>query len=98
MNTQLSAIAGKLNAYRLSAALSQKPTQIIKEVYKGIFQADFYKSIWDEPVLLALQDFVDRDPTNQEVYSAVLAFIQNITAQVVAINDVLAAFLFLPGA
>ena len=95
MNTQLSAIAGKLNAYRLSAALSQKPTQIIKEVYKGIFQADFYKSIWDEPVLLVLQEFVDRDPPNQEVYSAELAFIKNRTAQVVAINDLFAAFLFL---
>ena len=95
MNTQLSAIAGKLNAYRLSAALSQKPTQIIKEVYKGIFQADYYKSIWDEPVLLALQEFVDRDPPNQEVYSAELAFIKNRTAQVVAINDLFAAFLFL---
>lgn len=37
MNTQLTAIAAKLNAYRLSAASPQKPTQIIKEIYKATF-------------------------------------------------------------
>jgi len=95
MNTQLTAMAAKLNAYRLSAASSQKATQIIKEIYKALFQADFYKTIWDEPVLLALQEFIDRDPPNQEVYGAELAFIKDRTAQVVAINDLFAAFLFL---
>jgi len=96
MNTQLAAIAAKLTAHRLAAASSsQKPSQTIKEIYKGIFQGDFYKSIWDERVLLALQQFIDRDPPNQEVYGAQLAFIKNRTGQVVAINDLFAAFLFL---
>lgn len=45
--------------------------------------------------MLALQEFIDRDPPNQEVYGAELAFIKDRTAQVVAIDDLFAAFLFL---
>ena len=93
MNTQLTAIAVKLNTYRLSAASSQKPTQLVKEIYKGILQADFYRSIWDEPVLLALQEFIERDPPNQEVYRAELEFMKERTNEVVAINDLFAAVL-----
>ena len=66
---------------------TQKPTQLVKEIYKGIFQADFYQSIWDERVLLALQEFIDRDPPNQEVYRAELAFIKERTDQVVLMEQ-----------
>jgi hypothetical protein len=94
MNTQLIPIAAKLNTYRLSAASSQKPTQLVNEIYKGILQADFYRSIWDERVLLAVQELIERDPPNREVYRAELEFMKERTNQVVAISDLFAAVLF----
>lgn len=58
MNTKLTAIAAKLNARRLGSAVSQKSTQVVNEIYNLVFQADFYRDIWDEPVLLALKDLI----------------------------------------
>jgi len=94
MNAQLTAVTAKLNACRLSGASSQKPTHLVNEIYKGIFQADFYRDIWDEPVLLALQDLIAQHPPDQEVYGPQLQFIKERIDHVVAINDVFAAVLF----
>jgi ribonuclease HIII len=86
MSTQLTSISAKLKAWRLaSASPGAKPP--VGEIYKAVFKEDFYRQIWDEPTLLALQEFIKEYPPNQEVYGQQLQFISERTAQVVAIND-----------
>jgi ribonuclease HIII len=94
MNSQLAQIDSRLNAYRLAAASPDKPAQLVNDIYKGLFQAEFYRQIWDEPVLLAIQDLVTAHPPKQEVFGQKLQFIKERTNQVVAMNRLFAALLF----
>jgi hypothetical protein len=94
MNTQLTHVAAKLNAYRLAVALSNKPAELVGEIYKEIFRGGFYRNIWDEPILLALQELIAHHPPNEEVYGEELEFLKDRTLQVVEINSLFAALLF----
>lgn len=94
MNPKLKALADKLNALRLMAVASQDSAQLINEIYRGIFNADFYQEIWDEPVLLAIQDLTAQHPPAR--FAPQLQSISNRIEQVVAINDLYAALLLRP--
>lgn len=94
MNTQLTHVAAKLNAYRLAVALSNNPAELVGDIYMEIFRGGFYREIWDEPALLALQELIAQHPPNAEVYSEELAFLKDRTLQVVEINSLFAALLF----
>jgi ribonuclease HIII len=96
MNTQLKILADKLNDHRLRAAASQESRQLSSEIYKVVFNGDFYREIWDEPVLLALQDLIAQQPPNETVFGPRLQFIKERIEQVVAINDLFAALLLRP--
>ncbi|HEX8139489.1 MAG TPA: ribonuclease HIII [Pyrinomonadaceae bacterium] len=91
MNPKLKSLADKLNALRLRAVASQDSAQLINEIYRGIFNADFYQEIWDEPVLLAIQDLIAQHPPAR--FASQLQSISNRIEQVVAINDLFAALL-----
>lgn len=93
MNMQLNSIAAKLKAWRLTVG-SQDQRVLAQDIHKAMFSGDFYRDIWDEPVLLGLQDFITQRPPNQEMYGAKLGFIKERTASVIAINDLFAAVLF----
>jgi ribonuclease HIII len=93
MNAQLQSIAAHLRAWRLGAGPGSGEPRL-KAVYKGIFVGDFYRNVWDEPVLLELQDFIRQHPPDQDVYSIQLEFIRGRTAEVSAINDLFAALVF----
>ena len=86
MNTQLTAIAAKLKSWRLVAGSPNAKT-LVNEIYKAIFAGDFYKEIWDEPILLALEDLILAHPPNKEVYGQQLQFIIERTVLVGGIND-----------
>jgi ribonuclease HIII len=94
MNPKLKALADRLNALRLRAVASQDSAQLINEIYRGIFNADFYQEIWDEPVLLAIQDLIAQHPPAR--FASQLQSISNRIEQVVAINDLFAALLLRP--
>lgn len=94
MDTRLAQIDSKLHAYRLAAASPDKPAQLVNDIYKGVFQSDFYRDIWDEPVLLALQDLITAHPPKQDVFGQKLQFIKARIDHVVAMNRLFAALLF----
>lgn len=96
MNTQLKVLADKLNDYRFKVAGSQESRQLSSEIYKVVFNGDFYREIWDEPVLLALQDLIAQQPPNETVFGPRLQFIKERIEQVVAINNLFAALLLRP--
>jgi ribonuclease HIII len=96
MNRQLTTISANLTACRLGTR-SPRGTALINEVYGGIFPGDFYRDIWDEPVLLALQEFITEHPPEHDVFGPQLEFIRDRTAQVISINDIFASWLFRGG-
>lgn len=96
MNTQLKTLTDKLNDRLLRAAAPQESRQLSGDIYRLIFNADFYQEIWDEPVLLALQDLIAKQPPNEAVFGSKLQFISKRIEQVVAINDLFAALLLRP--
>jgi ribonuclease HIII len=93
MKDQIGIIDGKLKAWRLRAS-AQNPEVVVNEIYKGVFTADLYRDIWDESVLLGVQELVAQHPPDQEVFGPRLQFIKERTDHVVAINDLFAAVLF----
>ena len=86
MNMLLNAIAAKLKNWHLVAESTNAKT-IVNEIYKALFAGDFYKEIWDEPILLALGDLTLAHPPNKEVYAQQLQFINERTVLVGCIND-----------
>lgn len=96
MNTQLKILTDKLNDHRLRATASQESRQLSSEIYKVVFNGDFYREIWDEPVLLALQDLIVQQPPNETVFGPRLQFIRERIEQVGAINDLFASLLLRP--
>jgi ribonuclease HIII len=96
MNTQLTHVDAKLNAYQVAVALSDNPTELVSEIYKEIFRGGFYREIWDERILLALGELTAQHPPNEEVYGEELKFLEDRTLQVVEINTLFAALLFCP--
>lgn len=93
MNTQLNSISAKLKSWRLAAGL-QNPKLLVSDIYTSIFRADFYREIWDEPILLAIQDLIAQHPPDRDLFGSQLDFIQERTTQVVAINNLFAGVLF----
>lgn len=93
MSDQIATIDGKLKAWHLSAG-NQSPKSLINEIYKGVFAGDFYRDIWDEPVLLGVQDLIAQHPPDPEVFGRQLHFIRERIHHVVVINDLFAAVLF----
>ena len=84
MNPKLKHIQAKLKDWRLTGSSNGK---IVDEIYRLVFQGDFYREIWDEPALLGLTEFIQVNPPDTEVYGAKLQAINQRTAEVVAIND-----------
>jgi len=93
MNTQLNSISAKLKSWRLGTG-SPNQKLVVSDIYSAIFRADFYREIWDEPILLALRDVIAQHPPDQDLFGSQLDFIRERTAQVVAINSLFASVLF----
>lgn len=95
MDTRLKTLSDKLNDRRLRAAAPQESRELSGAIYTLLFKADFYQNIWDETVLLALQDLIAEQPPH-EMHGSKLQYISKRIEQVVAINDLFAALLLLP--
>lgn len=90
MNSQLDRLAARLNAYRFSSADDRK--RMTNDLYAMVFgQGQFYRELWDEPILLAIQDVVAEYPP--KLFTSELEFLSKRTDQVVAINDFFASLL-----
>ena len=95
MNTRLASINAKLVSWRVSGG-AEPQKNVVNEVYKDLFRDQFYREVWDEPILLTLQRFIEQNPPNQDVFGPQTASIAARTEQVKEINDLFMTFLFAP--
>ncbi|MDQ2920179.1 MAG: hypothetical protein M3R52_00980 [Acidobacteriota bacterium] len=84
MNSKLTTLEAKLKTWRLTRPSNE---DIVDQIYKVVFEGDFYREIWDEPILLGLQQFIEAHPPDPEFHGAKLQEINQRTSEVVAIDD-----------
>jgi len=90
MNPRITQIEGKLGHWRFSGTSDE---EIVDEIYKLVFNDDFYREIWDEFTLRGLRDLIVINPPNIAVFGTRLKEIEQRTSMVVAINDLFHALL-----
>ena len=95
MNVRLNSINARLKTWHLSGKAQPQKT-LVNDIYKDLFPGDFYREIWDEPILLALQSFMEQNPPNEDVYGSQIRFLGERTAQVKVVNDLFATLLLSP--
>jgi ribonuclease HIII len=83
MNAKLSALQAKLSSWQRDPSTRN----IVDEIYTIAFKGNFYQEIWDEPVLLALTEFIEANPPDPEFYGPRVAEIAARANMVVAVND-----------
>jgi ribonuclease HIII len=83
MNAKLSTLQAKLSSWHRDPSTPN----IVDEIYATAFKGNFYQEIWDEPVLLALTEFIEANPPDPEFYGARVAEIAARANKVVAVND-----------
>jgi hypothetical protein len=59
MNLKLNQLEAKLKAWRLAQPSND---QLVSAIFSLVFANDFYGEIWDEPILLGLCEFLERNP------------------------------------
>lgn len=95
MNARLASINAKLLSWRVSGEAQPQKT-VVNEIYRDLFRDDFYREVWDEPILLTLQRFIAQNPPNQDVFGPQTAFIAGRTEQIKETNNLFVTFLFAP--
>jgi ribonuclease HIII len=84
MNLKLNQLEAKLKAWRLAQPSND---QLVSAIFSLVFANDFYGEIWDEPILLGLCEFLERNPPDAEFYGAKVQAIHQRTHEVVAVNN-----------
>ena len=84
MNPKLAQIEGKLNAWRLTEPAKDT---IVDAISNLVLARDFYREIWDEPILLGLREFMRAHPPDLEFHGSKVQEINQRTDEVVAINN-----------
>ncbi len=84
MNLKLTQIEAKLKVWRLTEATNET---IVDTISSLALAQDFYREIWDEPILLALGEFLRTHPPDVEFHGPKVQAITQRTNEVVAINN-----------
>src|SRR5437773_6318621 len=87
MNTKLTQLEAKLRRYRLGDSPSDRES-VLNEIYDAVLDQEIYGSLWDETILLGINELFQEDPPNEEVYGAAVRFLQDRQGRVRTINDV----------
>jgi len=77
----------ELGELRLVPAKETRFNQVYNEVCDILFDADFYRQIWDEPVLLQIDQLFAENPPKTKVFGERVDFIKDSANTVRIIND-----------
>jgi ribonuclease HIII len=84
MNPKLTQIEAKLKVWRLTGPAHET---VVDSISNLVFAHDFYREIWDEPILLGLEEFMRAHPPNLEFHGSKVQEINQRTEEVGAINN-----------
>jgi len=84
MNLKLNQLEAKLKAWRLTEPANDP---LVDAIFSLVFANEFYSEIWDEPILLGLREFMERNPPDPEFYGSRVQAINQRTRDVVATNN-----------